>query len=525
MTVQAKSRRQIEARIDQEALARVPRFYNASFSETLSEVLQNARRSGATAVAIRTDPTGKVTVEDNGCGIHDPQTLLSFGHSAWPHDIRQGECAAGMGVYALARCAPTIRSRTADSEGNPGAGWAVELKEDHFTGKAAAAVVDDDSAPSPHGTAVTFHMSRWSNQEDRTIQYETRYYPVATTLNGTELERADYLTSRHTRTWEGLRFGVHRGSQNEDLNFYGKRIRHARLPRVKTIDGNRWKVRVDVVGPTELELTLPARNDVVEGPFASRMRTEALRRIYQAMKATEGPPVAISWEDKQRAASLGVTLAGAGPELRQWTPRPAAEPAYHRESYRSPVSPVNDDTLVMDAGLTAAESQTLGRAVSGTPLADRLRERHRGLAGYAWYDALTRVRGMRLEVRSGTALSVRHNREPRPDDGPPPEAADEITLVLETEGRSGKQEVRVGAKVAFWETEYEETAPREVTILVAKDATVSRDEIEEMLEQGFFSPSEAMESDAYETQHDAFRSEAAAAAVEALESPRTACEP
>ena len=521
MTAQAKSGRHIHARIDQEALARVPRFYNSSFSETLSEVLQNARRSGATAVAIRTDPTGTVTVEDNGSGIRDPQTLLWFGHSAWPEDIRQGECAAGMGVYALTRCTPTIRSRTADAEGNPGAGWAVELNEDHFTGKAAAAVVDDDTAPSPHGTAVTFCIPQASLQGLQTsVEQETRYYPVLTTLDGQAVEQANYLTDRYTRTWEGLRFGVHRSTEYDDLNFYGKRIREAGLPYVKPIYGNPWHVRVDVVGPTDLELTLPARNDVVEGPFASRMRTEALRRIYQAMKAAEGPPVAISWEDKQRAASLGVTLAGAAPELPQWRPRSARGHWYDdTDRDRGTVRPVNEDTLVMDAGLAAADSQTLARAVSGTPLADRLREPHKELCGYAWFDTLTRVQGIRTEVRSGNTLSVRRNDEPAPDEGPPPRAADEITLVLETEGRAGKQEIRVHAGVAFWNTEEEESEPREVRILVAQGAAVGREEIEGMLEEGFFSPTEDAESDSYDTQLESFRGEAAAAAVEALGKP------
>ena len=101
----------IRARVHDDAISRVTRFFNATTVETLNELFQNARRAGATRVDV-TIADGEVRVADDGEGITQPAALLAFGQSHWDSAPAQREDPAGIGVYALAHCPKvTIRSR------------------------------------------------------------------------------------------------------------------------------------------------------------------------------------------------------------------------------------------------------------------------------------------------------------------------------------------------------------------------------------------------------------------------------
>jgi Histidine kinase-, DNA gyrase B-, and HSP90-like ATPase len=80
------------------------------------EVLQNARRAGATRIAIaieETSPDGDactVTVEDNGRGITDFQALVTLGYSRWTEETTATEDPAGMGFFSLCHSAVEVHS-------------------------------------------------------------------------------------------------------------------------------------------------------------------------------------------------------------------------------------------------------------------------------------------------------------------------------------------------------------------------------------------------------------------------------
>ncbi len=92
--------RTIRATIHPDALERVPAFFNAAIRDILNETIQNARRSGASHVAITSDGE-RVTVADNGRGIDSSETILAFGESHWTNDVTRREHPVGMGFYAL----------------------------------------------------------------------------------------------------------------------------------------------------------------------------------------------------------------------------------------------------------------------------------------------------------------------------------------------------------------------------------------------------------------------------------------
>jgi len=96
----------VQARIHPRALGQMSRYFDATAASVFVELIQNARRAGASHVDIVADSADTeapddatiVTVWDNGRGIADPAVLLSFGESDWDGDLARTERAAGMGV-------------------------------------------------------------------------------------------------------------------------------------------------------------------------------------------------------------------------------------------------------------------------------------------------------------------------------------------------------------------------------------------------------------------------------------------
>ncbi|MDO5622606.1 MAG: hypothetical protein Q4G24_14190 [Paracoccus sp. (in: a-proteobacteria)] len=87
------------AHVAPEAIDKVGRLFNASLDDILNELLQNARRAGATRVAVDQidDPQfgAAIRVADDGPGLDDPQSLFSLGRSGWGDDTITAEDAAG----------------------------------------------------------------------------------------------------------------------------------------------------------------------------------------------------------------------------------------------------------------------------------------------------------------------------------------------------------------------------------------------------------------------------------------------
>ena len=71
--------------------------------------------------------------------------------------IAEAEDPAGFGLLALSRRGCTLRWRVPGQDPSPG--YRLVLEPAHFLGRDAAHVVPDDSAPWPHGTAVSFEAS------------------------------------------------------------------------------------------------------------------------------------------------------------------------------------------------------------------------------------------------------------------------------------------------------------------------------------------------------------------------------
>lgn len=92
--------------VNPENLVKNLRFSFTQSTTVLGELMQNARRAGASYVNFDYDESTKtLTVCDDGCGIESLKTLLTVAESGWDAELIERECPFGLGfLSALFAC-------------------------------------------------------------------------------------------------------------------------------------------------------------------------------------------------------------------------------------------------------------------------------------------------------------------------------------------------------------------------------------------------------------------------------------
>ena len=523
----SSKRQTIRARIAREAIAKVMQFFDGTLAQALHEVLQNARRSGATSVAITRDlADGRITVSDDGRGIGDPAALLAFGRSGWPKDLHGAEHPAGMGIFSLARRSPRIRSRVAGR-----AAWSVRLGEDHFVGRAPAAVAADPGWDRDHGSDVTFSVlptdTGWT---PGVIADAVRHYPIPVSVNGRKPEQTDFLKDAvRTETWRGLRIGVFHSASptwaTPGINFHGLHVAFPDLPQVHALPGadadapRTWWALADVIDCPDLELTLPTRTAIVQTPFTAELVGEATRIIYRAI-AAEGRAPRLGCETRTRAAAAGIALPADPRHLTPWRPRNARD----GKPLERPRHPDLQHAVLVDDELDAAESQTLAWAARESGTLGRYWEAESGLQGYRWYDELPCIIAVNVHVRSGTRTHTSTRKTRRDGESPFRGAVDEIELELRVKraGRDTPVEVRMPASAALLSPEGGGTSRPEPVFVTRRGAPIDTSALTNALVEAYFQPSFDSDADSIDTQMRDCRRRIAYVVTELLESREAA---
>ena len=520
----------IHARVHDSAIDRVSRFFNATLDDAFVELLQNARRAGATAIAVRAEFLSegryRVTLTDDGAGIADPSILLSFGESAWTGETAAAEDPAGIGFYALSKFGCSIASRPR-AHGRAAPGWRAELTPDSFLGKAAASVLPDDQAPDPHGTAISFVTDRNTDCIGSILAGAARYFPLPVGFNGRTLDRKSFLDRAvHTETWNGLTFGAWRNDfppwSEHDVNFHGRTFR-AGLPTIECVGGGVWSARADIGACPEFELVLPARKEPVVNDFLKDMREAAEVAIFRAIAAHETDP-RLSFRDYSRANDAGVRIPQPPPALQPWRP-PVADIDSWREAPAWEL--LRPSALVMTAEPETHHGQALWRAAERAAISRRLFAPDRRFEGYPWYDGLPRVTNFSVDVtQQGRTHTVVH---PCGDENDPPQHTperspfcfdarpDAISMRLHVdEPGSRVRTVEIPADLVFMNDE--EDYVDEIDPLVTAASGISPDELARLIRHAFFSPSDDIDSDSRETQKTRFDEDAMRIALTLLAS-------
>lgn len=172
---------QIQVRINEEGTLRNQRYAFTDRFTLISELLQNARRAGATQIEIRYDAASQILhVTDDGCGIDDFQKLLSFNESGWDANTCAEERPFGVGfskcLYAASRCIVASGSQS------------VDFDTSAALAKAPIDVMQIAEADAITGTRIELHGV---DLPDLAARIETLClgFPVPVLFNGKALQR------------------------------------------------------------------------------------------------------------------------------------------------------------------------------------------------------------------------------------------------------------------------------------------------------------------------------------------------
>ena len=496
-----------------ETISKVTRLFNGTAYDVLCELLQNSRRAGALAVAVTlviAIDGAFLTVTDDGHGIADPASIVTLGRSGWSDETRRAEDPAGMGVFSLAGRDVIVRSHSRPDR----QGWMAHIPANAWETSRPIAVTGD---PIERGTSITVRVpDEWTRSLDADLARAAKYYPLPVTWNGTPLAQEDWLKGAvYVEQWQGTRIGVfhtppsHYSSRDPRLNFHGVTI-PCDLPHVVEVDrGGHWIARVDIVDAPQIQLVLPARKEVVENAGVAALRAAVKTALYRAIEAKGTHR--LSHHDWREAASLGITLPEAEPYLFGWLARAADYGRnYTGERVDGPAMVLMPDFEPLIA--QPAQAAITKRNPFGGPLA----EAQDAFKGYGWYDTLARVEDLRFRVQQdGRVFIVSDDVEA------PAEVengwVDAIELLATVAHAGGLVDIACEADVAFGPDPFSCNAVDEVTVFARRGSGIAAGTVADLLEAAIFHAGDDGDDDSYDTQLEAFQTDAVTRIIRLLE--------
>ena len=296
----------IKAKVNRKLLAKADRLFTGTLGGRIAEILQNARRAGATRVDI-INSGGWVVVRDNGKGVSDFAKLLDLGGSGWDESTEQSEDPAGVGLFCLAPRTLNIASGTRGVriEAEGWRGKPVEIQEDG---------IDID------GTSIGFPDEPW---DLAAVEAHAVFSGMKVTVDGQECQSLAFIGEDAAAHPElGCRIEVrdrgdldewyHRlrdnGWHNVLVNFHGQVVSFEYRP---TSDRSAYFL-VNMTGEaTGIRLMLPARTMLVENEAF-----EALKRVLETEAYSHYQRVGehtLRYSEYLRARELGIDLPEAKP--------------------------------------------------------------------------------------------------------------------------------------------------------------------------------------------------------------------
>ena len=297
------------AKVHPRLLTKANRLFTGSLEGRIIEILQNARRAGASDVRISNE-NGYITVQDNGSGIADFQKLLDLGGSGWDEALEQGEDPAGVGLFSLAPRQVTIVSRSHQ----------VVIDKDGWTGKPIDVVESDEFI---QGTKLVFQDDNpWDFE---TVEKHAVFAGMRVIVDGKYChsmpfcshEAAEYPDigcrievtselSKYHREW--IRYTY---QSKVMVNFHGQVVEMDYWPG--KLDRN-LHITVDLTAQTQIRLMLPTRTQLVENAALEQLKAAIeieYFRYFQRQKEHT-----LQYDEYLRAKELGIVLPEATPTYR-----------------------------------------------------------------------------------------------------------------------------------------------------------------------------------------------------------------
>lgn len=287
-------------------MSKADRLFTGTLDGRIIEILQNARRAGATQVSI-TNKKGLVTVRDNGSGIDDFQKLLDLGDSDWDQAMEEAEDPAGVGVFCLAPRKVTICSKQKR----------IVIGRDGWTGKPIQLTKADDR---DKGTVLTFADEPW---ELSAVKKHAVFSGMKVVVDGKTCPQEPFVSSRAALYPElGCRIEIrdrdrlnqwhnqwrnHYFGDTVMVNFHGQVIQFTYSPVKENLVS-----LIDMTGdPTGIRMMLPARTQLIENKAFEALKAAIEKETYLFIQK-QGKH-RLSYGEYKRAAELGIELPEAEP--------------------------------------------------------------------------------------------------------------------------------------------------------------------------------------------------------------------
>ena len=298
----------IKACVSERLLQKADRLFTGTLDGRIIEILQNARRAGATEVRI-SNKDGLITVQDNGSGIEDFQKLLDLGGSGWDEKLEAGEDPAGVGLFSLAPKKVTIISGSRKTV----------IDKDGWTGKLVEVT---ENAEAVTGTILKFRDEKpW---DMNTVEKHAVFAGIKVIVDGKychampfcsgeavhyenpgcRIEVAKEVSKYHrdwTTTWYHGRVLV---------NFHGQIVQIDHWPS-KNRPG--LTILVDIADQTDIRLMLPARTRLVENTAFEQLKVAIELEYYKYFQKQKTHT--LYYQEYLRAKELGIELPEAEPKF------------------------------------------------------------------------------------------------------------------------------------------------------------------------------------------------------------------
>ncbi|MFC0203324.1 ATP-binding protein [Novosphingobium soli] len=500
----------IHATVGQSMIHKATRLFAGCVADALHEILQNARRGGASRVDIcrlDQDQGTILRIRDDGRGIADPAKLLALGDSDWESDIARSEDPAGMGVFSLAGRHVVIRSRTADAED----GWQVTIPPQAWE---SGEPLDLVPAIVAKGTEIEIDLPKaWADELGQAVKNAARFYPLPVFYGDERQAHEGFLKEAvRVENWNGCRIGIfldkhapHR--EQARINFHGLTV-PCRLPHVHDADGGRgWYAKVDIVDAPKLQFVLPARKEMVQNSALDALREACEAAIFRTI-AREGHH-RLSYAHWLRARELGVSLPEAAPVLHLWTPRIA------ETNDIFPGERIAGEPMVIMPTQSANIEQCVDRALkSGDGLGGSPVRAMPEFAGYGWYNALPRVLGLSFQVETDDETFHYDEGASVPEDlssGRVGTIKLELAVRVTADSEEPADILALPADMLIVPTDCCSDLD-DVAILLGTDCAITPNELASLLEASCFWPNEDCDADSHYTQQAAFEMQARFAA-------------
>ncbi|MFH1615380.1 MAG: ATP-binding protein [Planctomycetota bacterium] len=298
----------IKACVSERLLQKATRLFTGTLDGRVIEILQNARRAGATEVRI-SNKEEVVTVQDNGGGIEDFQKLLDLGGSGGDEKLEAGEDPAGVGLFSLAPRKVTIIS----------GGRQTVIDKDGWTGKP---VEVSENTETVNGTILKFRDEKPWDMD--TVEKHAIFAGIKVIVDGKychampfcsseaehydkpgcRIEVAEEISKYHrdwTSSWYHGRVLV---------NFHGQVVQLDHWPS-KNRPG--LTILVDIADQTDIRLMLPARTRLVENQAFEQLKAAIELEYYKYFQKQKTHT--LYYEEYLRARELGIELPEAEPKF------------------------------------------------------------------------------------------------------------------------------------------------------------------------------------------------------------------